>query len=75
MARAEAEATSGSGVLFMNQFLHDKFPGRKAYREMVRVFCQEISNNEIDDGNRASPTMIRVGTEPVRRQSDRPMST
>ncbi|KAL0103821.1 hypothetical protein PUN28_017858 [Cardiocondyla obscurior] len=77
MARAEAEATSGSGVLFMNQFLHDKFPGRsleaikgkrrqEAYREMVRVFCQEISNNEIDDGNRASPTMIRVGTEPVR---------
>lgn len=77
MARAEAAATSAGGIVFMNQHLFDKFPQRSleaikgkrrqgAYKEMVRVFCQEIQSRiEIDDGTEAGPTMIGVEAVPT----------
>lgn len=79
MARAEATATLAGGIVFMNQHLHEKFPQRSleaikgkrrqgAYREMVRVFCQEIQSRErieIDDGTEAGPTMIGVEAVPT----------
>lgn len=73
MARAEATATS-AGILFMNQYLQEKFPHRtleavkgkrrqEAYRGMVQAFSQEVASSfdDVDDaGNTGDAAMIGV---------------